>query len=297
MIPKLMGIPYFEACAEGAKNYAAEQGCELIFQGTTNVDASEQVKLIEDYLSQDIDAILIDANDPAALTPTLKKAKEVGILVIDWDSPAEYEVVDYSCLSVDDQAMGEMYYDRLAEVIGTSGDYAIVTGGLTATNLNTWIDIGLEYAKEKYPDLHVVADRIPSEESSDVAYQRTLEIIKTYPEIKGIIAYSSTATPGVAQAIADEGLSDKIQVVGGTMPSEVDTLIEEGALDACITWNPERFGYFCAAVAIAALKGEAITDGMTLGGMEGVIVNDKLVTMPTAETKNITKDNLKDNLF
>ncbi len=292
MIPKLMGIPYFEMLGEGAQEAADAAGCELIFTGGTTIDASEQVKIIEDYIGQGVDCILIDANDAAALTPCLQKAKDAGILVMDWDAPADPEDVEYTCLSVPDPDMGAFYMDELVKTMGDEGEVAVVIGSLTSVSLNAWADYAFVRAEEAYPNVHLVTDYVPCDESSDVAYQKTLELIKAYPDLKGIIAISSTATPGVAQAIYDSGLQDQITVAGGTMPSEVESLIRDGSLDACIGWNPARFGYFCVSAAVAVLNGETIENGMTIGDIDDVLVDGKLITMPVSQTVNTNAETI-----
>ena len=113
----------------------------MVYAGPTQPDAAEQVKMIEDYLNQGIDAICIAANDPTALKPVLNTARDMGILVMDWDTPADIEDVDYSVQSVDPTEYGEALWDYMVKAMGAEeGQYAILTGGLEAAALNMWID-------------------------------------------------------------------------------------------------------------------------------------------------------------
>jgi len=71
---------------------------------------------------------------------------------MDWDTPADKSVVELSVHQIDDREYGEHIWDLLGEAMGTDeADYAILTGGLAAANLNTWIDYGLAYAEKEYP--------------------------------------------------------------------------------------------------------------------------------------------------
>ena len=45
------------------------------------------------------------------------------------------------------------------------GEYAIITGGLSAANLNAWIDAAKARQEEKYPNLKLVADPFPTDEN------------------------------------------------------------------------------------------------------------------------------------
>ena len=153
IMPKLTSIPYFEQTGEGAKKAGEELGVEVIYIGPNKADAAEQVKMIEDLINQGVDAIAVAPNDPAAVVPVLQQAKAAGIMILDWDTPTDINVVDASIHQIDDKVLGEHLFDKLVEKMGTdAGEYAIITGGLSAANLNSWIDYGLKYAKEKYPN-------------------------------------------------------------------------------------------------------------------------------------------------
>lgn len=265
VMPKLVGIPYFNASETGALQAGKDLGVNVEYAGPTQADAAAQVKMIEDYISRGVDAIAVAPNDPAALSPVLKKAREEGILVLDWDTPADKELVDYSVHQIDDKAYGEHIVDLLVEEMGTDeGDYAILTGGLSAANLNSWIDYGLDYAEENYPGLNLVTERIPTDEKQQEAYSKTLNLLRAYPNLKGIIGISTPAPIGVAQAVEERGLEDEVAVVGTSLPNDSRPYLKSGALRVATLWEPDKLGYLTVYVALEALKGNEITDGMEI---------------------------------
>ena len=276
VMPKLVGIPWFNASDVGAERAGGELGVNVIYAGPTQADAAEQVKMIEDYMNKGSDAICIAPNDPAAIKPVLNSARDAGILVMDWDTPADKEDVDYSVNSVDPVEYGQAIWDCLVEAMGTdSGQYAVITGGLEAAGLNMWIDAGLEYAKVKYPNLELVTERIPSDEQQQVAYQRALELVKTYPDLKGIIGVSTPAPLGAAQAIQEKGLQNQVAVVGGTLPNDASVYLKDGSMDFCIVEaNPETLGYATAYVAAYALQGKEIATGLEIPGVGPITVQE-----------------------
>ena len=192
VMPKLVGIPYFNASETGALAAGEELGINVIYTGPTTGDAALQVQMIEDLLIDGIDALAIAPNDPDSVSPALQKCQADGVLVMDWDTTANGDDVTYSIQQIDNKVLGEMLFDLLVEAMGTDeGEYAIVTGYLTAANLNTWIDFGKAYAAEKYPNLTLVTDPVPSDESAQEAYTQTMALIAAYPNLKGIIGYST----------------------------------------------------------------------------------------------------------
>ncbi|MDO5690344.1 MAG: autoinducer 2 ABC transporter substrate-binding protein, partial [Tissierellia bacterium] len=275
IIPKLVGIPYFTQTGDGATKAGEELGVEVIYTGPTKADAAEQVKMIEDLINKGVDAIAVAPNDPAAVVPVLQKAKDAGIVVLDWDTPTGSDLVDASVHQIDDKVLGEHLFDKLVEHMGTdTADYAIVTGGLSAANLNSWIDFGMEYAKEKYPNLNLVTEKIPSDEKQQEAYTKTLDLVKAYPEIKGILGYSTVAPLGVAQAIREKGLQDTIAVVGTSVKEDSQDFLSDGALDTGVLWDPAKLGYLTVGVAKALLDGQTLENGMEIEGFGAIEVKE-----------------------
>jgi simple sugar transport system substrate-binding protein/rhamnose transport system substrate-binding protein len=268
VMPKLVGIPYFNASEVGALAAGKELGIEVIYTGPTQGDAAQQVTMIEDLLIKGIDALAIAPNDPDAVSPALQKCIEDGVLVVDWDTPASGDDVKYSIHQIDDQKFGEIMWDKLVEAMGTDeGEYAIVTGYLTAANLNTWINYGIEYAKVKYPNLKLVTDPVPSDESAQEAYTQTLALLAAYPNLKGIVGVSTPAPIGSAMAIQEKGLQDKVAVVGSSMPKDSAPYLKDGSLDFGILWDPAKLGKLTVYVVHYQLNNQPITNGMEIPGV------------------------------
>ena len=291
VMPKLVGIPYFNASEVGALQAGKDLGVNVIYTGPSTPDAAEQVKMLEDLISKGVEAICVAPNDAAALTPVLMKAKKAGIAVLDWDTPADASVVDLSIHQIDDQEYGQHIWDLLVEEMGDTGDYAIVTGGLSAANLNTWIDAGLEYAELQYPGLRLVTDKVPSDEKQQLAYQKTLDLIKAYPNLKGVIGISTPAPLGAAQAVQEKGLKDSIAVVGSSLPTDSGPYLEDGSLRVGTLWDPSKLGYLTVVMAYNLLKGEKPFDGQEIEHVGKITVWPDGRTVIMGPPTDFTKEN------
>ncbi len=292
VMPKLVGIPYFNASEAGALKAGEDLGVNVIYAGPNQADAAAQVRMIEDYISRGVDAICVAPNDPAALTPVLRRARDRGILVMDWDTPADPSVVEISVHQIDDKVFGEHMWDLLVEAMGTDeGEYAVLTGGLAAANLNTWIDYGLAYAKEKYPNLKLVTERIPTDEKQQEAYRKTLDLLRAYPNLKGIIGVSTPAPIGAAQAVEERGLQDKVAVVGSALPTDSAPYLKTGALDTATLWDPGKLGYLTVYLAVERLEGREIYDGMEVPNVGKITVWDDGRTVIMGPPTDFTAEN------
>lgn len=273
VMPKLVGIPYFNASENGVKAAGEELGIDAKYVGPTEADAALQVQMIEDLLVQGIDAIAIAPNDADGVSPVLQKCVADNVLVLDWDTTANGDDVTYSVHQIDDKVLGETLIDLLVDKMGEEGEYAIVTGGLTAANLNAWIDAGQAYAAEKYPGLKLVTDPVPSDESQQEAYNQALALIQAYPDLKGFLGYSTPAPVGIAQAVREKGLSDQIAVVGTTMPNMSNEYLKDGSMDYAVLWDPAQLGKLAVYVAHLALTGEEL-EGYEVPGVGPIHVEE-----------------------
>jgi simple sugar transport system substrate-binding protein/rhamnose transport system substrate-binding protein len=293
VMPKLVGIPYFNAAGDGAEKLGADLGIKVIYAGPTEADATQQYKMVEDFIAQGVDAIAVAPNDPAGLTPVLRKAKAAGIVVLDWDTAAEKDAVDYSIHNTDDREMGEHMWQRLFEAIGKKdGKYAILTGGLEAENLNTWIDYGLAWAKENYPDMQLVTDKIPTNEKQQEAYSKTLDLLKAYPDLDGIMGQSTPTPIGAGQAIQELGLQKKVALVGHTMPKDAAVYLKDGSIDTGVLWNVFDLGYLTAYIAYTKVIGGEITNGMEIPNVGKIEFRDDGKTIILGPPLDITAENV-----
>lgn len=297
VMPKLVGIPYFNASEVGALQAGKDLGINVIYTGPTTADAAEQVRMLEDLISKGVDAICVAPNDAAALTPVLMKAKKAGIAVLDWDTPADASVVDLSIHQIDDKEYGQHVWDLLVQEMGDKGDYAIITGGLSASNLNTWIDAGLSYAKKQYPGLNLVTDKVPTDEKQQVAYQKTLDLIKAYPKLKGIVGISTPAPLGAAQAVQEKGMKDSIAVVGTSLPTDSGPYLADGSLRVGTLWDPSKLGYLTVVLAYNLLNGEKPTDGQDIANVGKITVWADGRTVIMGPPADFTKENYESYSF
>jgi len=267
-IPQLIGIPYFTAMEEGGKEAAEKFGGEFLYVGATTASAPEQVRLMENLISQGVDAISVSVLDSASINPVISKAKAAGIAVYtsDSDSPDSERQV-YVAQSTD-KDLGYTLIDRLAGQIGNEGQIGIVSGESTATNLNTWIDFMKERVSQEYPEIEIVDVRYTSGGSSEDALKQAQDLMTRYPEIKGIVAVASTTVPGVAQAIEQAGKKGEIAVIGYGSPATVKPFIESGVMKESILWDPKALGYLTYWAGLQLAMGNEFQEINEVPGMK-----------------------------
>ena len=93
-------------------------------------------------------------------------------------------------------------------------------GSLTSKSHNEWVDGSITRRKEAYPNMRLVTDRLEEYDDQNVAYEKAKELMKAYPNLRGIQGSASTTAVGAGLAVEERGLQDKIAVVGTGLVSQ-----------------------------------------------------------------------------
>ncbi len=89
MMPKITGIAYFNACEKGAKEAAAELGIDLVWDGPDKDDVREQIRMLDQWITEGYDCIAVAANHPKQIADVLERARAKGIAVLTFDADAD----------------------------------------------------------------------------------------------------------------------------------------------------------------------------------------------------------------
>lgn len=281
-VVKSIAFNWFLRLEEGVKQFGEDNGVTAFMEGPSQVDSAAQVAIIEDLIAQGVNAICnvpygVPENEPAQ-----KKAMDAGIVVVGHEAAtANAGTLNYDVEAFDNCAYGEEMMKEVATRMGDEGQYIQFVGSLTNASHNEWQDCAKAYADENYPNLEFIA-KYESKEDQEVAYNTMKDVLKTYPDVKGVLGSAAGDVVGAGRAIEEAGLQDAIAVVGTSITSYAGELLKTGAVDLAMAWDPATAGYACNMVALKVINGEEITDGMDLGvpGYEKIILMDGVNGVP-----------------
>ncbi len=254
MMPKAKGDPYFISCRSGAEEAAAEQNIDLIWDGPTGLDAAKQNEVVEGWITRRVDAIAVAVENGPGISSVLRKARAQGIKVITWDADAEPDARDYFANQATPEGIGNTLVDESARIMHGEGEFAIITGALSAANQNQWIEFMNRRVAAKYPKMHLAVLR-PSDDDRDKAFAEAQTILKVYPKVKVIIAISAPAVPGAGEAVKQSGRTDAT-VVGLSLPNLCKPYVHGGSVAAVVLWKTKDLGYLGVTAAAALARGE-----------------------------------------
>lgn len=119
LITKTNNNPFFVKMKDGAEAKAKELGYELqSFAGKYDGDNETQVTAIESLIAAGAKGILITPSDTKAIVPTVKKARDAGLLVIALDTPLEPIDAADATFATDNFKAGELIGAWAAKTLG-----------------------------------------------------------------------------------------------------------------------------------------------------------------------------------
>jgi rhamnose transport system substrate-binding protein len=258
MVVKNVGNGFFEAARDGGMEAAkAIGGVEVIYTGPTTPTAEGQIDIINSLIAQNVNAIVISANDPDALVPICKKAMSRGITVLSFDSGVAKAGRAFHINPSGPELIGEKQIEMVSKTLGGKGEIAILSATTQATNQNTWIKVMKKVLeKPEYKGLKLV-DVVYGDDQSDKSYREAIGLLRKHPDLKAIIAPTTVGITASAKAVTDQKLVGKVFVTGLGLPSEMAGHVHSGAVDTFAIWNPIDLGYTAVYAAHQVLTKKA----------------------------------------
>ena len=281
-LPKNINNPYNVIETKGSLEACKEIGADGKVVGPSEAGASSQVPYINTLITQKQDAIVLAANDPNALIPYLKRAMSQKINVVTMDSDTTPEGRKIFVNQSSSELIGQQQVQLLAQQMGHSGEFAILSATPNATNQNTWIEyMKEELQKPEYKDMKLVKIAYGNDDDQK-SFTETQGLIQAYPNLKGIISPTTVGVAAAARYLSTSPSKGKIALVGLGTPNQMRQFVKDGTVKEFALWSPADVGYLAAYAAahlasgnIEGKEGETFSAGR-LGsrtvGKDGVVI-------------------------
>lgn len=265
-VVKITGIPWFNLVDRGLVRGGKKFDVDVSMTGPAHVDPAQQVKLVEDLIARKVNVIGLVPLDVKVLAPVLQRAQQAGIPVITQEGPNQ-DGRTWDVELINSTKFGEEQMQALARFMNEEGEYVVYVGTLTTPLHNKWADAAIAYQKAHYPKMKLAASRFPGADEVDTSMRTTLDVLKAYPNLKGILGFGSNGPIGAGIAVRQKHFADKVMVVGTVVPSQAKPMIMDGTIKEGFLWSPIDAGYAMVAVASRVLRSQPIEDGFEVEGL------------------------------
>jgi len=240
--------PFYVNMVEAGNDAAEDYGVEVIWKSADG-SLENEIALIENFVEQGVDCILIDPIDKVAVAPAIEKAGEAGIPVVTMgnfvDTPYNVNTLynDYN----DTKRIAEI----LAKHIGEEGDVALIFGSdgnfASDERKRGFID-----GMAQFPGINVIAQ--PSNWDAATGLAAAQDILANNPDLKGLHCVSDGVSLSVMQAL--KGTDVVMTSYDGNV--EGSEQVETGAFVLDLLTGSKRVGYWNVKVGVQLAKGEKL---------------------------------------
>ncbi|MDP9892852.1 ribose transport system substrate-binding protein [Variovorax boronicumulans] len=248
---------FWQAVKSGAEQAAKDLKVKVTFEGPeTEAMVDKQIDMLSAALAKKPQAIGFAALDSQAAIPLLKKAQAAKIPVVAFDSGVDSDI-PVTTTTTDNKAAAALAADKMAELIGKSGEVALVVHDQTSRTGVDRRDGFLNRIKSTYPNIKIVSvqygggDQLKSTEI-------TKSILQASPNLKGIFGANEGSAIGVVNGVKEMKRNGKIVIIGYDSGKQQKNAIVDGSMAGAITQNPVGMGYKTVEMAVKAIKGEKL---------------------------------------
>jgi len=249
---------------QGAEKAATQFNVTITFEGPENESqVDKQLEMVQAALNKKPQALCFAALDSKAAIPLLQKFKDAKIPVIGFDSGVDSDI-PLATAATDNIAAAGAAADKMATLIGGSGEVAIVAHDQTSRTGIDRVKGFTDQIKNKYPNIKIVATQYGGGDqlkSTDL----TKAILQANPNLKGVFGANEGSAIGVLNGVKESGKTGKVVVIGYDSGQQQMDAIRAGTEAGAITQDPIGIGFKCVEAAVNAIAGKTLQKNIDTG--------------------------------
>jgi ribose transport system substrate-binding protein len=268
-----LGNPFFVQIAHGAEAEAKHINSKVKFTAlSSNYDVNNQTNQIDNFISSNVDLILLGAADSKGIAPAVIRAKQAGVTVVAVDVGAEGGV-DATVTSNNKQA-GTEDGSYIAKRLNGKGQIVIVNGP-PVTAVTDRVAGFLEEIK-KHPDIKILSQDQNAGGSRDGGLRVMSDLLTAFKQIDAVFAINDPTAIGCDLA-AKQAQRKEFFIVGvDGSPDIVPFLKDPGSLIAATAaQDPYLMAEEATKIGYEIMQGKKPKEELTLIPV-GLITRDNV---------------------
>lgn len=272
LVMKTLTNPFFVAMEQGARRAEKELGITLLVKtAARETSATQQIAIIDKLVRDgEVQAIVIAPADSVEVIPSLKKAADKGIRIINIDNQidagfaAKAGLTDLPFISIDNRKSAYMSAQYVARGVTAPTEAAILEGIREAKNANERKD-GANQAFAENPKIKLVASE-SAHWQIDEARDVTRKIFEQHPGVGVIFCANDMMALGAVEYLR-ESKHANVQVAAFDGIDDARAAVSQGLIAVTVDQQPAQQGYLGVTYAYRAIKGEKLPPVTMLDGI------------------------------
>lgn len=274
VVPKGATHEHWKRVHVGAEKAAAElrsRGVpvQVVWKGPIREDDREQqVQVVEGFVSQRVDGLVLAPLDSRALVRPVEEAFRAGIPTVVFDSALEPPHPAVSFVATDNEKGGRLAARRMGELLGGKGRVLMLRyqEGSAATEDR---ERGfLQELKATHPAIEVISSDQYAGATRDTAKRASENLLNRYADgLDGIFTPNESSTAGMLLALQDIGRTRKIKFVGFDYSALFVGPLRKGELGGFVVQDPVNMGYLSVKTMVDHLQKKEVPKVVDTGVM------------------------------
>jgi ribose transport system substrate-binding protein len=258
VIPKGTTHEFWKSIHAGALKAAQARGVDIIWKGPVKEDdRDEQIKVVENFISQGVDGICLAPLDDQALVPVLNDAKSRKIPVVIFDSGVKWN--DYvSFVATDNYKAGVLGAERLGELLNGKGDVILLRYAEGSASTMERESGFLDTLAKKFPGIKVVSSNQYGGATTETAYAASENLLSTFKKVDGIFTPNESTTFGMLLALDAAGRTSAVKLVGFDASAKLVEALEQGKLFGLVLQNPLHMAELAVNTLLDSMAGKPV---------------------------------------
>lgn len=272
--PRIAGMvfqedQFFRLVLFGMRDAARGAGVELL-EANSNSRPDREIQLVNTYIAQDVDAIVISPLSARASVSALRRARDAGIVVITYNTTIEGDVPSVFVESDQYQlgaSTGRAARAYINERLGGKADIAIVTFISQAPEQGHQRTDGFKDQVKNLPGVRIVSEQ--DAWMAEQAVKKVGDMLTANPSIQIIWAANEGGSVGAVMAVKNSGHAGRVVVFGTDMSEQLANflLADDGVLQAATGQRPFEIGSMAVDAAVRVLRGDSVASTISLEGV------------------------------
>lgn len=243
--------PYFVSMDNAIQAMAKKNDTPITVSDAQN-DSATQLNDVQNFISQGVDAILINPVDSDAIVPAIKAANNAHIPVICMDRGTNGGTV-LATVASDNVEAGKMAAQAVEKLAGKNAKVLELSGtpGASAT-----IDRGKGFNNEaKVLGLNILSSQSANFDRT-TGLNTTQNMLQSHSGVQAIFAQNDEMALGAAKAVQAAGLH--ISIFGIDGENETHSAIKAGTITGTIAQQPAKIGEMALQAAFDHYAGKDV---------------------------------------
>ena len=256
-----LGNPFFVALSQGAEAKAKEINPNVtVNTASADYDLNKQFTQIDNFIASGVDMILVNASDPNAIAPAIKRAQAAGIVVVAVDVAAAG--ADATVQTNNVQA-GEIACQFIVDKLGEAGGKVIIQNGPQVGAVVDRVK-GCKEVLAKNPKIEILSDDQDGKGSREGGLTIMQGHLTRFPQVDAVFTINDPQAVGSDLAAKQLGRSEFfITSVDGA--PDIETALKGNTLvQASASQDPYKIAQTAVEIGYEIMNGKKPADPMIL---------------------------------